>query len=79
MNDMRKLIESIEQIEEAGESLPIRRFVIRNKETNKFHKGAGKHGTWVDLEHADLYKAKLQSLWWDEETMELVPVQVTLL
>jgi len=56
------------------------RYVIRNTKTLQYLKGTGKHKEWVTfLQEADLYKKKLTGLWWDEDTMELVPVTIKVL
>jgi len=53
------------------------KYLIRHTETNQFLVGTGKHTEWIDdFEEADLYKKKLTKLWWDEEWMELVPVDI---
>ena len=55
------------------------RYVIHNKQSGQFLKGSGKHKEWVDsLDQADLYKQKLTSLWWNEDMMELVPVNIVI-
>jgi len=73
MNEMRKLMETMNRIDEDSKST---RFVIRNNETGQFRFGTGKHAVWIDnLQDASVYKNKPTSLW-QTDNMEMIPVKI---
>ena len=61
-----------------NESKTIKRFVIKHKKKEKYASGSGKYIEWRDASKADLYKGKFSSFWWDDDTMELIPVKISI-